>query len=217
MAEEKKFDFTDKFGKSDITKFYEDCLESRDDPAQQNGWKNHHAQHSRFTQMSHAIMQLDPGSICDVGCGTGDYLAFLRSNGFSGVYVGLDLSKRMVEAASMNYVHDGKATFVTKLSSNPVDVTVASGIFNVKGMTAEEDWWHYVKSVIVDMWENSNLGISFNVLSKYSDEGLRKENLYYADPNEMVDYCAQKFSTNLILDHSYGQFDMTITVVKRPR
>lgn len=167
--------------------------------------------------MSHAIMQLDPGSICDVGCGTGDYLAFLRSNGFSGVYVGLDLSKRMVEAASMNYVHDGKATFVTKLSSNPVDVTVASGIFNVKGMTAEEDWWHYVKSVIVDMWENSNLGISFNVLSKYSDEGLRKENLYYADPNEMVDYCAQNFSTNLILDHSYGQFDMTITVVKRPR
>ena len=63
--------------------------------------------------------------------------------------------------------------------------------------------------------ENSNLGISFNVLSKYSDEKFRKKNLYYADPKEIIEYCAQNLSDRLILDHSYDQFDMTVTVGKK--
>jgi SAM-dependent methyltransferase len=214
MHEKQGFNFSETFGKSDITTFYEECLVSKNDPAARNGWKDYYAQHSRFTQMTHAIMQLSPTSICDVGCGTGDYLGSLRSKGFRGSYIGIDLSERMITEASKKYVDDSNATFITGFSSVSADVTVTSGIFNVKGSAAEEDWIKYVGSVIENMWESSSLGISFNVLSLFSDAKLRKENLFYADPIKMVKYCAQKFSTNLILDHSYGQFDMTITIMK---
>jgi SAM-dependent methyltransferase len=215
MTEKQGFIFSRKFSKLDITTFYEECLESRSDPATRNGWKDLHAQNSRFAQMSHAIMQFYPDSICDVGCGTGDYLEYLRSNKFSGSYIGIDISERMIAEASKKYVGDRSAVFIAGFSSIPADVTVASGIFNVKGLTAEEEWLKYVENVLENMWESSSLGISFNVLSQYSNVKLRKENLFYADPIAMVEYCAKQFSTNLILDHSYGQFDMTVTILKK--
>ena len=207
--------FSDEFGMSDITNFYEDCLITQKESASQNGWKDLKSQQTRFTQMTHSVMQLYPESICDVGCGTGDYLSYLRTIGFVGRYKGIDMSERMINVASINHSEDSNATFTTELSSFKADVTVASGIFNVKGLTSDRVWKKYVRSVIEQMWENSNLGISFNVLSKYSDEKFRKKNLYYADPKEIIEYCAQNLSDRLILDHSYDQFDMTVTVGKK--
>jgi hypothetical protein len=60
----------------------------------------------------------------------------------------------------------------------------------------------------------SRRGFSSNFLTKYSDEDKMRNDLYYADPLFLFDYCKRKFSRNVALLHDYGLYDFTILVRK---
>ena len=214
MSSDAKFSFSERFNSERITSFYEDCLMNGDDSGNRNGWKDSSAQQIRFNRIINAVLPLGPLSICDVGCGTGDFLHALRNNGFSGDYIGLDLSDQMISVARKNYINDQNSEFFVSSSCMSADVLIASGIFNVKGDADDREWVEYVYNVINNMWVNSRKAISFNVLSQKSDVDARKPNLFYADPLNFFSYLSSNFTSALIFDHSYGQFDMTITLIR---
>jgi hypothetical protein len=94
------------------------------------------------------------------------------------------------------------------------DYSVASGIFSVKLEHNESEWLSYILSTLEDMNEKSIKGFSFNMLTKYSDKEYMKDNLYYADPLFIFDYCKRNFSKQVALLHDYGLYEFTILIKK---
>ncbi len=54
----------------------------------------------------------------------------------------------------------------------------------------------------------------FNMLTKYSEKEYMRDNLYYADPLFIFDYCKRNFSKQVALLHDYGLYEFTILVKK---
>ena len=52
------------------------------------------------------------------------------------------------------------------------------------------------------------------MLTKYSDKEYMRDNLYYADPLFIFDYCKRNFSKQVALLHDYGLYEFTILVKK---
>jgi len=94
------------------------------------------------------------------------------------------------------------------------DYVIASGIFNVKLKNSEKDWLEYILETLKVINKKSIKGFSFNMLTKYSDAEYMKDNLYYADPLFIFDYCKRNFSKWVTLKHDYPLYEFSIIVKK---
>jgi hypothetical protein len=52
------------------------------------------------------------------------------------------------------------------------------------------------------------------MLSTYSDPEKRRDDLFYADPLDMFDWCKRRFSPRVSLLHDYPLFEFTMIVRK---
>lgn len=178
-------------------------------------WNSEASQNLRFDQLLRVIDGEGPFSLLDYGCGYGALADYLAEQGYQVDYYGFDILDSAIETA--REVHGGKAgrTFFTDEASLPVcDYTVASGIFNFRGDRSFEEWTEYVVSVLQAFDRLSRRGFSSNFLTKYSDADKMREDLYYADPLFLFDYCKRHFSRNVALLHDYELYDFTILVRK---
>jgi hypothetical protein len=96
------------------------------------------------------------------------------------------------------------------------DFAVASGIFNVRLNFSDDIWRSYLLSVLSDMNDHAKKGIAFNCLTCYSDPDRMRDDLYYADPLFLFDYCKRTIAPNVALLHDYGLYEFTIIVRKKP-
>jgi hypothetical protein len=105
-----------------------------------------------------------------------------------------------------------QVAFFTEYAALPAaDYAVASGIFNVKLDTPEDDWLEYVLDTIDSLARAANNGFAFNVLTRYSDPERRRHDLFYADPLFFFDYCKTNYS-GVVLLHDYPLYEFTILV-----
>lgn len=198
-----------------IQKFYADRF-TADDNAVKVGWKSKQAQWNRFSQLTKVISS-DNFRLNDLGCGLGDYYWYLKAIGYSDFeYHGYDVMPVMIEEA-IKLNNEPNAHF--KQIQIPEDIfiadyTVASGIFNLKFKMANEQWLEYIHETISVMYSKSLKGIAFNCLTSYADKEYMRDELYYADPCKMFDFCKRKFSRNVALLHDYEEYDFTILVRK---
>ncbi len=182
-------------------------------------WNGEDGQLIRFHQLSKIIKKTD-FSINDLGCGYGAYFEYLNNFNFGKfIYKGYDLSKEMVDQANKIYRKEnaGNSIFMRINSLEELvrsDYTVASGIFNVRMDFPEVEWFSYIMDSIEKINEKSKKGFSFNMLTKYSDKELKKNNLYYADPLFFFDYCKNNYSKEVSLLHDYDLYEFTILVRK---
>ena len=197
--------------------FYREKLETRETNAEKVGWKNQSAQLIRFEQLYKLIDGHREFSVSDVGCGLADYFDFLSQKKLAFEYYGYDVVPDMIQAAQRRL--DGRSNAHLLLVQDaseirPSDFVIASGIFNIRFTSTDQAWKEYITSTLSSISKKSRLGFAFNMLSLYSDEHMRKEELFYGDPLYFFDYCKRNFSVNVSLLHDYGQYDFTIIVRK---
>ena len=178
-------------------------------------WNGEESQFVRFEQLS-KIINKDIFSINDIGCGYGKYFEFLQNRFSNFNYYGFDLSQEMINNAKSLYSNMGGGFMQVDNLKNieKADYSVASGIFSVKMEHNESEWLSYILDTLEKMNDKSNNGFSFNMLTKYSDKEYMKDNLYYADPLFIFDYCKRNFSKQVALLHDYGLYEFTILVKK---
>jgi hypothetical protein len=99
---------------------------------------------------------------------------------------------------------------VGRLPSLAADFVVASGIFNVKMATEISAWEQYVFRTINDMVSSARKGVAFNFLTSWSDVPFMREDLFYAAPERILEYCAAHHSRWLEISQDYGLFEFTI-------
>src|SRR5260370_22080559 len=74
------------------------------------GW-NKDCQWVRFEAVFEGLREEDFASVLDVGCGFGDLLGYLRSKGWRGRYIGVDLMCQVIGEARKRHITDGAAEF----------------------------------------------------------------------------------------------------------
>jgi len=151
-------------------------------------------------------------SIVDYGCGYGALVEFLDARGGRFDYLGFDVSREMVEEAGRR--HGGRRFTDDEEKLEPADFAVASGIFNVKLDTSNEEWTRYVLHTLQKLDRLGARGFAFNMLTSYSDADKMRADLYYGDPLMLFDHCKRNFSRQVALLHDYGLWEFTILVRK---
>ncbi len=201
----------------DLKEYYGKNLSVNGAGAKGVGWKNEEAQRVRFEQLTKAIAGDGPFSVNDLGCGVGDLIALLDERFPHYAYYGYDVLAEMIELATRQYGNRPNASFavITDASAmQEADYSVASGIFNLRYGTSDEQWLQYILDSIGWMHRKSRKGFAFNALTKYSDPEYMQAHLYYSDPLYLFDYCKRNFAKDVALLHDYQQYDFTIIVRK---
>ncbi len=192
-------------------KYYTEKVLEHGNGPQASDWNSVAAQEIRFEQLT-KILPIDNKtafSICDYGCGTGDFESYIGRYYQSYSYYGYDVSAEMVDKAKNTHV--GVFYHGSEILSS-YDYIVASGIFNVRQNVCDEDWLEYIIDTLQMFYKYACKGFAFNCLTKYSDTEYMKKYLYYADPLYLFDFCKKNFSKNVALLHDYNIYDFTILV-----
>ena len=178
-------------------------------------WSSEASQTLRFDQLLRLLDAAGLSTINDFGCGYGALLAYLRRAGYRGRYTGFDISESMIAHATSLHASDPLSTFTRSLDAvSRADITVASGVFNVKQQHGNNEWQEYVLENIALMDRLSERGFAFNMLSSYSDPDRRRGDLFYGTPAFFFDYCKVHFSPAVSLLHDYPLYEFTIVVRK---
>ena len=176
-------------------------------------WNSLESQQLRFLQLMKVTGGKNSFSITDYGCGYGALFDYLNKQDLSFQYFGFDISNKMISHAQSLFGANKQCKFYSQKSSlPPSDYTVASGIFNVKLQSENEEWKEYILHMLEQMAELSSQGFAFNALTQYSDPDRMRPDLYYADPTFLFDYCKKTFSKYVSLLHDYPLFEFTILV-----
>ena len=178
-------------------------------------WNSEASQELRFEQLLKVCDTSNPFTLNDYGCGYGALAAYMTEQDYRFEYNGFDLSVQMIDAARKEYGDFEHCVFSSDEGHLGVaDYTVASGIFNVKQQTNLEQWQGYVLNILGKMAELSKKGLAFNALTKYSDLEFMRDDLFYADPLFLFDYCKRNFSRFVAVLHDYPLYEFTILVKK---
>ena len=113
---------------------------------------------------------------------------------------------------TLNAVNTTFASVTADESVERADVTIASGILNVKLDTPADDWHEHVLATIASLAALSSQAFAFNSLTSWSDADRMRDDLYYADPAALADHCMRSFSRHVALHHGYGLWEFTIVV-----
>lgn len=176
-------------------------------------WNSAQSQELRFEQLLKIGDTRNHFTLNDYGCGYGALAAYMIERNFNFEYNGFDISMQMIDVARKRYGHLDHCGFLGEEQSLAVaDYTVASGIFNVKQEISNADWTDYMLDTLKKIARISEKGFSFNVLTKYSDPGFMRDDLFYADPNFLFDYCKKNFSRFVAILHDYPLYEFTILV-----
>ncbi len=202
-----------------VGRYYEDRLSQFGPTPRGVDWNSGESQALRFDK----LLELLAGSrhedehalsLLDVGCGYGALLDHLKALGLTVDYRGFDVSEAMIDAARARH-QASQSVFTSDVTAlQPASFAVASGIFNVKLHHSAEQWRAYVLETVGSLDALSTRGFAFNMLSTYSDPEKRRDDLFYADPCEMFDWCKRRFATRVALLHDYPLFEFTLLVRK---
>ena len=200
---------------SRVRRYYDAKIEMHGATAQGVDWNSTESQQMRFEKLIQVIDRASAFTIDDFGCGYGALAKYLEKEAKPMRYVGFDISPHMIATAmelntGISWIH-----FVNQQSDLPqADYAVASGIFNVKLDTPLAEWESYLTRTLADINSLSRRGFAVNFLTKYSDPGFMRPDLYYADPLFFFDYCRVNYSRYVTLLHDYPLYEFTILVRK---
>ncbi|WP_043358779.1 bifunctional 2-polyprenyl-6-hydroxyphenol methylase/3-demethylubiquinol 3-O-methyltransferase UbiG [Belnapia sp. F-4-1] len=176
-------------------------------------WNGEESQRLRHAQFLRLVGGDGAASILDLGCGYGDFLSFLRSNGHEGVYHGWDIAPEMIEAARrLHGEGPDRQWHVGAVPDKSADFAIASGILNVKGEVGTDEWSSYVEQVLDVLAAAGRKGFGFNTLSLVSDPEKRRPNLHYISPVAMLDHCIHRYGRHVAILQDYGLWEFTVIV-----
>jgi SAM-dependent methyltransferase len=153
-------------------------------------------------------------SVLDVGCGYGTALKYLREKSDNFTYVGIDLVAAMIEEAKTLYPDQSFicGDFLEENFNDYFDYVICNGILTQKLNADNLVMQNYMHQLISKMFLVSRIGISFNIMSL--DSNFQVDNLFYMNPQDVVDYVRNHFSTHFTIDQSYGLYEFTTYIYK---
>ena len=176
------------------------------------GFRSRSAQEKRFEALL-SLGDFTGRRLLDVGCGFGDFLAFLQERGVNPIYTGIDICAPMIERCRERYpMGEGRFVVADVLDyrpDEPYDYVVASGIFGLEAEGARER----IRPTVERMFGWARRGVAVNFLSRLSPSPA--ESRVYVDPCEAL-AMGMALTPAARLDHNYLPNDFTLHLYKTP-
>lgn len=186
---------------SQLNKHYSKLAKLHGNTPQAVQFSDHESHWRRFSILAEVGIRSD-AKIIDFGCGTGEFLNFLKSElDYKGEYIGIDISEEQIAIAKKEHP---SATFFcrdifSECLSEEADFIIINGVFNNK--VANADSFGYMSDILKALMPLATTGIAFNAMSTYVD--YFDESLVYFDPSEVFKFCKEQLSNCVILRHDY--------------
>ena len=206
-------------GQSELIEHYQSLLAKHGDSPQALQYRDAETQIARFKILSEIAPELN--SVLDVGCGLGHLYLYLKSVGFTGQYVGVDIVPEFAEMATKNFKDEPSVTIKLASGLDPLptgcDFVMLSGVFNNR----MPDNKSFMEATLHRMFNAAKKGIAFNAMTSYVD--YHDDNLYYVDPMEIFAFCKNELGGHPVLRHDYVlseggfPFEFAVYVYKEPQ
>jgi SAM-dependent methyltransferase len=176
------------------------------------GFRNRSSQEKRFEALL-ALGDFSGRRVLDVGCGFGDFLAFLVEREIHPLYTGLDVCEPMIERCEERFP-PGAGRFLAgdvleHEPDGPYDDVVASGLFGLESPGARER----IVPTLERMFGWCRTGVAANFLSARYERPV--DGRIYVDPAKALE-AALAITSAVRLDHNYLPNDFTLYLYKTP-
>ena len=168
------------------------------------GWRGREDQLLRF-QVLCDIADLSGASVCDIGCGFGDLVPYLRERFGEFGYTGVDLSPSLVEEARRRHP-EFEFHCLDILDSGfdlRADYFLLSGALNFR----VEDNWGLTRAMLSRMFSLARRGVAVNFLTSYVN--FERPHNYHHSPEEVF-RLARSMTKRLALRHDYPLWEFTV-------
>jgi len=180
------------------------------------GWNNSKNAIKRYTEISKLFNGINKKiSILDIGCGTSLYYEFLKKKYKNFRYFGADSSNLMIQKSIEKFpkVKYYKCDFISSsIKNKSFDYSIINGVFTQKGNTSDIEMTRYIRKILLNVNKVSKKGIAFNLLSPSVDWKNKKN--FYPNLDQFFDFLTKKISRNIVVNHSYGLYELIIYVYK---
>jgi trans-aconitate methyltransferase len=172
------------------------------------GWKSVEDQVMRFKVLAD-IGDLSNDLVCDVGCGFGDLLPYLRERFGKIEYLGVDITEELLQVARTRTpeVRFLLADILSDSYAEPADWYLLSGALNFK-LT---DNLAFTERMLAKMLSLSSKGVAANFLSTYVN--YQHPRNYHHDPADVF-RIAKRLTSRVALRHDYPLWEFTIYLYK---
>jgi SAM-dependent methyltransferase len=155
-------------------------------------------------------------TLLDFGCGASHLYEYILQHRLSNIeYSGLDLSERFISLSkskfpSVSYhlldvLHDAVALPV-------FDYVVFNGVFTMKCNLSFDEMFKYFQAVVSKMYDNTRIGMAFNVMSKQVE--WEREDLFHLPFDTLASFLTKNMSRDFAIRHDYGLYEYTTYVYK---
>ncbi|MFV2053242.1 class I SAM-dependent methyltransferase [Aliiroseovarius sp. YM-037] len=202
----------------ELIRHYQSLLEKHGPGSHAVQYADPESHEARFKVLQQVATPLT--SVLDVGCGLAHFYHFLKGQGFTNRYHGVDIVPEFVDLANQSMADDdgAQASLMHAADELPsgYDYAVLSGVFNNR----MDDNKAFMENTLRRMFDAADVGIAFNAMSTYVD--YFDDGLYYVDPMEVFAFCKTELGGHPVLRHDYAireggfPFEFAMYVYKSP-
>jgi SAM-dependent methyltransferase len=200
-----------------VERHYARMLRKHGDTPEAAQWVGAHTRTERFRVLTDIGVEPD-AKVLDFGCGTGEFLPYLRSErGFEGEYVGMDITGAAVAEARKKFpgVRFERRDILLEGLGEDFDHVFVSGVFNNLLGPNES----LMQDLLRLLYRHTSRCLAFNALSSWVED--RGAGLYYCDPLTVFRFCRDRLEGYVALRHDYSlapgtpPYDFTVYVCRR--
>jgi SAM-dependent methyltransferase len=195
-----------------IAEHYNKCFEEHGDTHLGVDWPNYDDTLKRYQTM---LDITKPNStVLDFGCGTAALYQYSIDVNQQINYSGLDIN--------LNFVNKSKEKFPNNefyhkdiLLDDDIpkfDYIICNGTFTEKRELNYDEMFEFFSSNIKKLWDKTNKGIAFNLMSKHVD--WERDDLFHVSLDELGFFLKDNLSRNFIIRNDYGLYEYTTYVYK---
>jgi cyclopropane fatty-acyl-phospholipid synthase-like methyltransferase len=197
-----------------LAEHYNECFKNHGDNHLGVDWPKYEDTLTRYKVMYELIKDDTDSTILDFGCGLGHFNKWLLDNDKVLKYSGLDINESFYNYCSNKYQNN---TFYLKdilIDDNipNFDYIVCNGTFTEKKDLTQSNMTNFMFSVLKKLWNKTNKGISFNVMSKNVE--WERDDLYHMSMDEITKFLTENLSRNILIRHDYKLYEYTVYVYK---
>jgi SAM-dependent methyltransferase len=150
---------------------------------------------------------LTPGcSVLDLGCGFGDFYAYLGRRGLECEYTGYDINPTLAEAARSKFPAGRFEVKDIQVEPFPVfDFVVSSSAFNLP--VSDGDNYGFVTDILTRCFQHARLGVAVDFLTSYVD--FQSAEAFHYSPEKIL-AIAKTITKRVSLRHDYPLYEFCL-------
>jgi cyclopropane fatty-acyl-phospholipid synthase-like methyltransferase len=183
------------------------------------GWtKKKEYADARYRVMLDLIRPGTPGNVTllDFGCGASHLYEYVLQHKLTNIkYSGLDLSEKFISLSRSKF--PSASYYLLDVLDNAVvlpvfDYIVFNGVFTMKCDLSFDEMFGYFKAVVSKMYENTRIGMAFNVMSKQVE--WERKDLFHLPFDALASFLTENISRDFTIRHDYGLYEYTTYVYR---